>query len=77
LQIQVKCCPNADGCTNFSFFPTCATEDSKQQKKSRINAEHHLNTAFEANDIIDLLEMQQSISAVLADSTLLKDLGGL
>lgn len=42
-----------------------------------MNAKHHLNTAFEANDIIDLLEMQQTISAVLADSTLLKDLGGL
>lgn len=52
-------------------------EDSTQWRKIRINAEHHLNTAFEANDIIDLLEMQQSISAVLADSTLLKDLQGL
>lgn len=46
-------------------------------EKIRVNAEHHVNTAFEANDIIDLLDMQQSISAVLADSTLLKDLGDL
>lgn len=61
----------------FHFSPKCATEDSTQWKKIRINAEHHLNSAFEANDIIDFLEMQQSISAVLADSTLLKDLGGL
>lgn len=38
---------------------------------------HQLSTAFEANDIIDLLEMQESISALLADSTLLKDLEGL
>lgn len=29
-------------------------EDSTQWKKFRINAEHHLNPAFEANDIIDL-----------------------
>lgn len=28
------------------------------EKKNRINAERHLNTAFEANDIIDLLEIQ-------------------
>lgn len=52
-------------------------EDSTQWKKFRINAEHHLNPAFQANDIIDLLEMQQSTSAVLADSIFLKGLGGL
>lgn len=52
-------------------------EDSRQWKNIQLNGEHHLNTAFEANDLIDLVEMQQSISAGLADSTLLKDLGGL
>lgn len=52
-------------------------EDSTQWKNIQLSGEHHLNTAFEANDLIDLLEMQQSISVVLADSTLLKDLGGL
>ena len=61
----------------FLFFTKCATEDSTLWKKIRINAERHLNTAFEANDIIDRLEMQLSISTVLADSTLFKDLGGL
>lgn len=73
----MKCCPSADGCKDFLFFLNCALEDSTQWKNIWLNAEHHLNTAFEANDLIDLLEMQQSISAVLADSTLLKDLGGL
>lgn len=74
---QVKRCPSADGCKDFLFFLNCAVEDSRQWKNIQLNGEHHLNTAFEANDLIDSLEMQQSISAVLADSTLLKDLGGL
>lgn len=74
---QVTRCPSPDGCKDFLFSLNCAVEDSTQWKNIQLNGEHHLNTAFEAIDLIDLLEMQQSISAVLADSTLLKDLGGL
>lgn len=32
-------------------------------EKNVTNAKHHLNTAFEANDIIDLLEMQDYFSS--------------
>lgn len=66
-----------DGCKNSQFTAHVATKGSTRWKEHCNECKHQLNTAFEANDIIDLLEMQESISAVLADSTLLKDLEGL